>query len=182
MNRRILITFLMTIALGASVYAMELKIGVVNLQRALNETEEGKVALKELEGKLKIENNIMKQKQDELKQLQDELNSKGFMYSDAKKVELEEKFRMLRRDLERYQKDKKEEFILKQRNFTSKIMNGLIKVLGDYAKVEKFDMVLEASQQPSGAPGVVIFSSSNVNITDKIIELYNEKSKEEAKK
>lgn len=164
--------------MNTPLYAQQGKIGVIDMQKALNETVEGRKVLGRLKTKLNAEKAILKKKEDELQQMQNELNKQGFLLSDRTRMEKEERFRGLQRELERYQEDKSEEFRRLQRNSTERIFKGLMKILNDYAKNKNFNLILEAGQANPNMPSPVLYyDEATVDITAEIIKLYDEKSK-----
>ncbi len=167
---------------AAPLQAQQLKIGVIDMQKALNETEEGKEILAEMKEKLTRENKELQRKQEELKKMQDELTRQAFLLSENVRTQKEEEFRRLGRDLERFREDKRTEFVRLQQLATEKIHRGLMKILSEFAKAEKYDMLVEAGQQAEGLPGAILYFDETMDITDKIIELYNRKTGEKAEK
>ncbi|GMT42614.1 MAG: membrane protein [bacterium] len=161
--------------LSAPLYAQQGKIGVINMQRALNGTEEGQKELKKLKKRLNSENKIFKKKEDKIKKLQDELSKQGFLLSDKSRVEKEEKFRQLNRDIERYQEDSRAEFTRLQREATDRMFKKLMKILTDYAKNNNFSIILEAGNSNANMPGMVLYNDKKVDVTDDVINLYNKK-------
>jgi len=176
LNRSILILVAALIMTGPAVWAKELKIGVVNLQRALNETEEGKQVLAKLKDKLNKDTGVLKKKQEELKALQDEVNQQGFLLSESARKEKETRLRTLSRNVERYREDVRAEFLQMQREATAKMFSGVMKVVREYAKDEGYDLVFEAGTQAAGGSMTVLYFGKEVDLTDKMIELYNKKS------
>jgi len=164
--------------MSAPLYAQQGKIGVIDMQRALNDTVEGKKVLGRLKTKLNAEKAILDKKEEELTKMQNELNKQGFLLSDRTRMEKEERFRSLQRELERYQEDKREEFMRLQRNSTERIFKGLMKILDDYAKKKNFSLILEAGQANPNMPSPVLYyDEATVDITAAVIKLYDEKSK-----
>lgn len=171
-------TAAISLFINAPLYAQQEKIGVVNMQRALNETVEGTKILGRLKTKLNAEKEILKKKDDELKQMQNELNKQGFLLSDRTRMEKEERFRALQRDMERYQEDKREEFMRLQRQATDRIFKGLMEIVNDYAKNKNFSLILEAGQINPNMPSTVLYyDEATIDITAEVIKLYDERSK-----
>lgn len=156
--------------------AEPVKIGVVDMQLALNETKEGRQILSKMKKKLQKENDILKKKGEELKKMQEDLKQQSFMLSEAARAEKEEKLRKLNREFERYREDKRAEFLNQQRKATEKIYKGLIVVLKEYAEKEEFTVIFEAGQQAPGVPGTIVYRNEAIDITRKIIELYDKKT------
>jgi len=153
--------------------AQNLKVGVIDMNRALNETKEGKKILNDMKAKISKGNEELRKKQDELKKLQDALNKQGFLLSDAARQQKEEEFRRRNRDVERFREDKQTEFARMQQRATERIHQGLMKVINDFAKSEKYDLLVEAGSQPAGVPGAVIYFDNALDVTDEIISRYD---------
>ena len=167
---------------AAPLRAEPLKVGIINMPRALNETEEGKKILEVLKKKLTKENDELIKKQEELKKRRDELNKQAFLLSESARSQKEEEFGRLSRELDRFREDKRAEFVRMQQRGTEKIHKGLQEVMNDYAKSENYDLLLEAGQQAAGVPGAILYFKQAMDVTDKVIELYNIKQAEAAKK
>ena len=153
--------------------AQNLKVGVINMNRALNETAQGKKILDEMKDKLSKENEELRKKQEELKKMQDELNKQGFLLSDTARQQKEEEFRRKNRDVERFREDKRAEFGRLQQRATETIHRGLMAVIGEFAKNEKYDLIVEAGEQTAGVPGAIIYYSDALDITDLVISRYD---------
>ncbi len=175
LNRILALLALACLSASAPAFATEVKIGVINMQRALNETEEGKKALEKLRGKLESENKVLKGKQEDLKKMEDDLGQQGYMLSEAAKAEKQEKFRKMARDFEKYRDEKSKEFAGMQKEATEKILKKLSEILKDFAKGEGYTVILESSQQSQGMPGSVVWFDGRLDITEKMISLYNAK-------
>lgn len=162
--------------------AQNLNVGVIDMNRALNETKEGKIVLDEMKAKLTKENEELRQKQEELKKMRDALSKQGFLLSETARQQKEEEFRRKNRDVERFREDKRAEFARMQQRATERIHHGLMKVINAFAKSEKYDLLVEAGKQPAGVPGAVIYYDNALDITDEIISRYDEANSGKAEK
>lgn len=163
------------LALPTAALAAEFKYGIIDMQHALNDTEEGKKALGRLKVKLETETTVLKGKQDELRKLEEEITKQGYMLSDAARSEKELKFRKLREEFEKYREEKSGEFARQQKETTEAILKKVLEVVDAYAKGEGLGMIFESSSRTQGMPGSVIWFDQKNDITQKIIELYNKK-------
>lgn len=161
--------------LPAAALAAEFKYGIIDMQHALNDTEEGKKALGRLKTKLETENAVLKGKQEELRKLEEEMTKQGYMLSDAARSEKELKFRKLRDEFDKYREEKSAEFARQQKETTEAILKKVLEVVDGYAKGEGLSMIFESSARTQGMPGSVIWYDLKNDITPKIIELYNKK-------
>lgn len=163
------------LSLPAAALALEFKYGIIDMQHALNDTEEGKKALGRLKAKLESETTLLKGKQDELRKLEEEISKQGYMLSEAARSEKELKFRKLREEFEKYREEKSGEFARQQKETTEAVLKKVLEVVDTYAKGEGLGLVFESSARTQGMPGSVIWFDQKNDITAKIIELYNKK-------
>lgn len=142
------------------------KIGVVNLQRVLNESDFGKQAKSSIEEIYKQKGALIESKASEKEKLTKDLEKQGMALSDderKKRIDeldsLDSELKHMISDAETYMqkldRQKKEEFV--------KVID---KIVGNYGKGEGYTMIV-----PSDA---VIYSQDGMDITDKIMALFNE--------
>jgi len=146
----------------------EPKVGVVNMNKALNVSEAGERSKKVLLTAKSQKENALKAKEDELKRLAEELRS-SIMLTEAAKAQkektLREKENGLRQEVQDAQRDLQEQ----ERKLTESIFKDLRSVIATVSKEQKLDFVLE-----QGAAQAILFSRySFVDITDEVIARYN---------
>lgn len=167
MKRKVGVLFLaIFFVLIGSAYA-ELKVAVVNMQKALDECDAGKAAVEEMKKLYSAKQKEISEKQNELKKMQEEINNQSALLSeDAKQAKLDE-YQQKLKDLKRYVADSNEELKKKEQEFISKIATDLKAVVEKLGKELKYDIILEARE--SG----VLYNSGKVDITNLVIERYN---------
>ncbi|MGA1862424.1 OmpH family outer membrane protein [Deferribacter thermophilus] len=149
-----------------SAYA-ELKIAVVNMQKALDECDAGKAAVEEMKKLYSAKQQEINEKQNELKRMQEEINNQSSLLSeDAKQAKLDDYQKKLK-DLKRFVADSNEELKKKEQEFISKIATDLKEVVEKLGKELKYDIILEVRE--SG----VLYNSDKVDITNLVVERYN---------
>lgn len=147
---------------------VNLKIAVVDMNSALNNSEAGKRSKKilltdkdQMEDALKAQEADLRQKNDDLKNnllLNEQART-------ARENDLRELEKKLREAVQKAQKDLQE----KERRYTEAIFSEMKTVIGLVAREEKFDLVLERS-----ASQVILFSDFQMtDITEKVIARYN---------
>ncbi len=156
----------------AHLSAAELKIGYVNLQRALNECEAGIRAKAELKEEAKKLERQLTEKQEELKKLREEIEKKHAVWNEetrkAKERDYQTKSQQLQQEFVRLS----EELNKKRSKKEEKIIKELRSLIDQVAEEKGYTYVLEAST------GLVIYGPEEDDITDMVIKLYNEKLKE----
>lgn len=148
------------VALGAERYAY------VDLQRALEETDDGKKAKAQLKGNFDRKQKELDAKQEELKKLKEDFEKKSPLLkpeaaAKAQKdmqdrvVQLQETYTRLQRDL-----------AAKEQEATRDIFTGLVSVVGKIAEREHFAMVFERNAS-------VVWGQPSLDITNEVIRVYN---------
>jgi len=152
---------------AAPVRAAELRIAVVDMQRALNECEAGKRAKDQVKAKFE-------KSQDDLKRQREDLDRRKEEYERKATVLKEEERRNVEKDLESRTLEFKRKFEDFQRDLkrtdaelTSTIVEELYGVVRDYGAKNTYSLVLEASS------GALLYGDRALDITDEIVKLYN---------
>jgi len=141
------------------------KIGFVDLDRALNESRAGKIALEKLQTKIKeTESSLLKEKQD-LERLRTDIEKKGLLLKETERRKLEKEFQRRVRNYQREMRDSQEELNQRKNELMADILKGLEKVVTAIGKKEKFTLILERSQ--------VLYTDQGVDITDRVIKRYD---------
>jgi len=147
--------------------ANDMRVAIVDLNKAINESKEGKKSKDMLLSVYKKQQAELKVKEEELKKAAAEMNN--MMLSEAarakKQQEVKEKDEKLRQDVEKAQTA----YMEKERGYTMTIIEELRGVINKYADKNKYDMVLE-----KGLAQSVLFAKFKFeDVTDDVIKLYN---------
>lgn len=152
--------------LAVPVWGQEgVKIGFVDLDRALNESRAGRSALEKLQTKVKeTESRLLKEKQ-ELERLRSDIDKKGLLLKEVERRNLEKEFQRRVRNYQREMRDSQEELNQRKNELMADILKGLEKVVTKIGKKEKFTLILERGQ--------VLYTDQGVDITDTVIKRYD---------
>ena len=124
------------------------KIGYVDLQRALNESDAGKKAKEEFKVQVdKLQAQLKKQK-DEIDNLKDQLEKKSLVMKEEERSNLEEDYRKKLRDFERNYKDSQADLQKKDNELTGAIIHDLQEVIRGYGERENYTLDPRERQQP----------------------------------
>lgn len=141
------------------------KIGFVDLDRALNESRAGRSALEKLQAEVKeTESSLLKEKQD-LERLRSDIDKKRLLLKEVERRNLEKDFQRRVRNYQRAMRDSQEELNQRKNELMADILKGLEKVVTAIGKKEKFTLILERSQ--------VLYTDQGVDITDMVISRYD---------
>lgn len=147
------------------------KIGYVDLQKALNNSEAGKVAKEKIGAKVKEYEAQIDQKQKELKKLKEDSDKQGLLLAEDTKAARERDYQQKLKDLQRFTKDIQEELQQKDTDFTKQIIEDLSKVINDFGAKEGYTMILEKTES------AVIYADPSVDLTEKLIKAYDSSRK-----
>jgi outer membrane protein len=159
-------TLLLALALAPVVASADQKIGVVDMQRALNEVDEGKAAKALLKKDFDEKQKHLDAKKAEFDKLQADLEKQSVVMSDGAKKEkaadLDRRARELQGLFVQLQKDLSD----RERDATKGIFERMASIVRDIAEADGFTVVLE-----KGAG--VVYAPSSLDLTDELIRKYN---------
>jgi outer membrane protein len=146
-----------------------LKLGYVDLQRALNESEAGKKAKENFKGELERMEQSLEKRKKEVERLKDELEKKGLLLREEEREVLERDYRQKMRDFERLYKDSQQELQIRDRELTGRILEELRVILQDIGEQGSYTLILEGNNT------VVLYGSRAIDLTETVIGAYNQK-------
>jgi outer membrane protein len=159
-------TLLLALALAPALAHAEQKLGVVDLQRALNEVDEGKAAKALLKKDFDEKQKQLDLKKAEFDKLQADLEKQAVVMSDAAKKEratdLDRRARELQGLFVQLQKDLSD----RERDATKGIFDRMGNIVREIAEAEGFTVVLER-----GAG--VVYAPPALDLTNELIRKYN---------
>ena len=159
---------LLLVLFAAPVWAQEkIKIGVVDLQRVISESQAGNAAKEKFRSQVKkVEADLLKEKQD-VDRLKSDFDKKSSLMKEEDRKNLEKEIQKRERSYMLSGRDSQEELGQREREMTGELVRGIAKIVGDIGKSEKYTLILERSQMP------VLYSDDVNDITKRVIELYN---------
>lgn len=158
-------------AFGGVAHAVEMKIGYVDIQKAMNESEAGKEAKLVIESEyLKFQNEIA-QRQGELQTLQDTLQRQGLMLSEKVRKEREIEYQNKLKEFKRWGEDRQVELKQKERELTKAALESLQTVVIKLGEEEKFTIILAMNEAG------ILYASKEIDLTDRVIQILNSANK-----
>jgi outer membrane protein len=142
------------------------RIAFVDLQRALEETNDGKAAKARLKSDFDKKQQELDAKQEELKKLKEAFDKKASLMKpealQKEQADLQGRFMQLQDTFQRLQKD----LAAKEQEATRGILGKLTLVVQKIAEREHFAMVLERSSS-------VVWGQPALDVTNEVIRTYN---------
>ncbi len=158
-------------AFGAGAHAAEIKIGYVDIQRALNESEAGKEAKVVMESEYQKFQNEIAQRQRKIQALQETLQRQGLMLSEEARKGKEMEYQNKLKEFKRWGEDRQGELKRKEMEITKAALQGLGATVKKLGEEEKFTVILEKNE------AIVLYVSKAIDLTDRVIQIFNSTSK-----
>lgn len=149
--------------------AADLKIGIVDLQRALNESAAGKRAKDQFKGEFEKMQDGLKREKDQLDRLKDDLDKKSVVLGEEQRKAKMEDFERRRRDLRRKLEDSDAELRKKDQELTGSILKDLAVVIQEIGERDGYTVILENSSSS------VLYGSKSIDVTDAVIKAFDAK-------
>jgi outer membrane protein len=141
-------------------WAAELKIGVVDYGRLVEESPQAKVALEAIRTEFTPRQRDLQNQQASLKSKEDRLQKDGATMSPDQRANSEKDLRDSYRELQRKQQEVQDDFNARRNEEMSRLQKTLIEQVRTYAKAQSFDLVI--------ADGV-IYTTPTIDITPAIL-------------
>jgi len=170
-----LVAVMLLFAAGQAAAVENLKIGFVDLVKALNESDAGKKAKSDLEFMIKSKQSTIDEKGKAIEKAKGDLDKQASVLSaDARKTKEEDLERQLR-EYQRFVSDSQNEIKKKENEFTVEIVKELRSIIQKIGQDEGYTMLLE------NAEGQILFAKKDLDLTEIVIKKHNE-SKAKPKK
>ena len=165
MNRIFMVVLLAILTTPA--WSQELKVGFVNIQKAISQSKRGESARETFQSAIKAKEETLRKEKQTIERQKQNLEKQAILMKESERVKAQRRFQLRVRDYERKMRDVREELALREREMTDEILKDLQKVITEVGKTGKFTMILERSQ--------LLYTDKGTDITDDVIKLYNER-------
>ena len=149
----------------SAAFAEDFKLGYVDMQRALNETDDGRKAKEKLKKDFDQKQKELDEQQNQLKKDMEDLEKKRTLLP-ADKVR--EKENELRTRLEKVQQTyvrHQQDLSSKEQKETAKIFERMTGIIQQIAAAENFSMIVDKS--------ALVFAKPHLDLTNELIRRYN---------
>ncbi|MGH7871939.1 MAG: OmpH family outer membrane protein [Candidatus Binatia bacterium] len=162
---------IVTLALSVSFASAQerIKIGYIDVQRVIAESQSGKRAKDRFQAQVKkAEADVQKERQ-ELERLKSDLDKKGPLLKDEERRNMEGDLQKRSVTLQRAMNDYQQDLRQKESEMMQVILKEVEQIVNEVGKAEKFTLIFERSQ--------IIYSDQGIDVTSKVIETYNSRTK-----
>lgn len=160
------------LVVGTALAQSPSKIGIINVQAAIVNTDDGKKALGNLETRFGPKRKQLEARQGEIQQLQAQLQKGGTVLGDEQKRKLMGDIDSRTKSFNREVEDAQAEVEQEQGKIYQELGQKMMGVIDKYARDKGFAVILDVSTQQTP----VLYAANDVDVTKDIIELYNKTS------
>ncbi len=147
------------------VAAAELKIGFVKLERLFKEAAPAVKAQKKIEKEFASRDQELQKLGKQARELQTGLERDGVTMAESERRDKEQDLARLNRDLQRMQRELREDLNLRKNEELAAVLERANKVIQQIAESEKFDLILQEA----------VYISPRIDITDRVIKALADK-------
>lgn len=158
---KVILVSLALLAASPASFANDLKIGVVNASRILDQSPQKDAALKRLESEFSSRSKSLEAKSRQLRAAQEKLQKDAAILSAEERDAQERKIISEQRDLKRLQEEYSEDLSIRRNEELRKLEEEIAETIVSIAKAENYDLVLYQG---------VIYASDKADLTSKVLE------------
>lgn len=158
--KNFLVAFVLFFSLSSFAYA-EVKIGFVKVDQILKDAPQASASNKKLESEFKVRTEKLKKEISDLNKQEKDFKKNSLTMSDTEKEKIQKKLQNYRIDIQRSERELREDIDLRRREEISKLQDQVTKVIEIVANREKFDLIFYTG---------VAYASDNINITPLILK------------
>jgi outer membrane protein len=156
------------LAVSVSAFAAKAqKIGYVDVQRAIQETEEGKAARNRLKGEFEQRRAQIDKKSQDLEKMQQEYDKQQAVLSDEAKKKKQEEFQKLLLDTRKSASELQEDLAGKEQQAMGSILQKLNQVVAEIAERESLNFVMDKAS--------LLYGPQAADITNEVVRRYNDR-------
>lgn len=152
--------------------AVPTKVGVIDIQRAILATNEGRRDFEALTKKFEPKQVELKTLNDEVENLKKALTAQGDKLNDDERANRSRTIQQKEKNLQRLLEDAQQEFQTQQSELAQRIGGKMMQVIENYARTNGIALVVDGSNPQSG----LIWAAENTNISQQIVDAYNAQS------
>ncbi|MEO5935686.1 MAG: OmpH family outer membrane protein [Terriglobales bacterium] len=175
LTRKLIALLTLSLAVTASAVAQAptgsaaTKIGVIDIQRAILATNEGRRDFEALTKKFEPKQVELKTLNDEVDNLKKQLQAQGDKLNQDELANRNRTIQQKEKNLQRLLEDAQQDFQTQQNELAQRIGGKMMQVIETYARANGIAVVVDGSNPQSG----LIWANENTNISQQIVDAYN---------
>ena len=151
------------------------KIGTINIEQAIVQTNEGHRDFEDLAKKLEPKRTQLTSQNDELEALKKQLNAQGDKLSPEALETLRKQIETKQKSLERAGQDYQEDVGNQQNDIAQRILQKMAPMIVKYAQENAFGMIVDTSKPWPQSP-VLWYDGEKIDVTKPVVDAYNAQS------
>lgn len=159
------IVLVLTLMISSSVCA-NIKVGYVDMQKAITETKSGKKAFKKLKLFQASKQKELDKKKKSMEKERVDLEKKFAVYSNEKKMQVQQDFQKKAMAAEKYFRDSQMELAKKEKDLLEPVIKGLRAAISKYAEKQGYVMIFEKNGSS------LLFATKGSDLTSKVVKTY----------
>ena len=152
------------------------KIGVIEFQRILETSSAGKASQAEISKQGKAMEAELMNNKDELEEIKKRIDREALVMTKEMREEKEREFRIKINDLKTLEQKFKQELSNLNKRLVKRMQDDVFELVEEIGKKEGYLLVVERLE------GGVVYAPKTIDITDKLIQLYNTRFSQKADK
>lgn len=157
---------LASVFLAAQVHAAEIKVGVIDMQKAIQATSTGKKAKKDLEDEFNKKKKELEKREADIKKMGEDFEKRSMAMNEEARMKKQQEIQGQMRQYQEIAGKSQMEIQKREMELTKPIVEKLRSIIEDIAKKDDLTVVLERSEQS------VMFAKKEVDITDRVLREY----------
>ncbi len=153
--------------LTGPVWSAEMKVGWVDIQKAVNECNAGKEAKKAIAKEMEKLQKQFNDRQKELQGMKESLEKQSPMLTVEARQAKEKEFQGKVRDYQRWLEDNQKDIQQKGMEMERNIGQGLLKVIQKVGADEGYTFILEKNEM------IVLYATKAIDMTDRVIKAFD---------
>lgn len=150
-----------------SLFSAEVKIGTVDLQRAIDSVNQSKKSREKIEKEFGEKQKLLKAKEEEVKKMYEDFQKKALVMSDKAKADMQAEIQKKYMEATQLANQFQDEYQKKIAEIRDPMIKSMTSIIESLAKESKLDFVY-ANQTG------ILYSKNPVDLTNDLIKQYNE--------
>ncbi len=156
-----IVYFIFSLLLLSSDVDAEGKIGYVDMNALINQSPQILAANQTLTVEFEEQNNRISEQESDLQTLEDTISKEGNFMTPDKLLELQERARILERQVRRAKEDMKDAITIRNSQLVDDVQNQIKSVVAEYAVKNGYDAILI---------NAILYANEKIDITDEILQ------------
>lgn len=162
---------LLILAIGLGVFLTQVSFaeanyGYVDMQQAVEMSKSGKKAIDKLKKIQEKKQKELDAKKNSLEKEQKDLQKKFAVYSQEKKMQVQQEFQKKAMEADQYFRDSQVELAKQEKELLEPVYKGLRQAIEKYAKKNNYEMIFEKNRSS------VLYGADKADLTKEVVKVY----------